>query len=454
MPRSRSSGSKRSKRRAGDVVTDGIADTDVVRLAASQQQLHIGRLLGAGTQGLVYEVALPGAGRLMALKWYRPDSASAGQFNRISRLLSFGTPGRAFLWPIDIARADNRPSFGYVMAARDSRFESLSTLMQAQVPVPLDVVCRAAGNLSDAFLALHSSGLCYADISFGNLFVDPVSGDIQICDNDNVCVDGERSDVLGTPYFMAPEIVRGEAVPSIVADRHSLAVVLFYLLLRHHPLFGAREHALPDLTPDSLRTLLGEEPLFIFDPDDQSNRPVSAAQDNPIIIWPALPGFVRELFTAAFTVGLRDHAAGRVTESQWRSAMRRLEDLVRRCPTCGSQQFYDPADPQPDCAQPSCRAALPEPVRLVTHTTVVLEAGNAIRRHHFVPTRSATTDAIIGRVMRHPETGQLALRNASQSAWLLHRPDRADAAIEPGVAVTIRSDMSISIDGVKGRLFA
>jgi DNA-binding helix-hairpin-helix protein with protein kinase domain len=326
--------------------------------------------------------------------------------------------------------------------------------MQAQVQIPLEIICRAAANLSDAFLALHSSGLCYADISFGNLFVDPASGDIQICDNDNVCVDGERSDVLGTPYFMAPEIVRGEAVPSIVADRHSLAVVLFYLLLRHHPLFGAREYALPDLTPDSLRELLGEQPLFIFDPDDSSNRPVSAAQENPIIIWPALPGFVRDLFTTAFTAGLRDYAAGRVTESQWRSAMRRLEDLVRRCPTCNSQQFYDPAEPQLVCAQPSCRAELPSPVRLVTYTTVVLQPGNAIKRHHFVPIRSAENDVVIGRVMRHPETGALALRNASSSSWLLNRPDRPEAIIEPGMAVTIRTDMTITVDNVRAQLFA
>ena len=203
----------------------------------------------------MYEVATSDVGRSLALKWYRPDSASASQLDRISRLLALGAPGRAFLWPIDIAHAENRPSFGYVMAARESRFESLSTLMDARVRIPLEVVCRAAANLADAFLALHASGLCYADISFGNLFVDPANGDVAICDNDNVGVDGERSDVLGTPYFMAPEIVRGEAVPSIVADRHSLAVVLFYLLLRHHPLFGAREHALHDLTPDSLRTL-------------------------------------------------------------------------------------------------------------------------------------------------------------------------------------------------------
>jgi eukaryotic-like serine/threonine-protein kinase len=433
-------------------MNDGLGATDVVRLAASRQQLRIGRLLGAGTQGLVYEVATSDVGRSLALKWYRPDSASASQLDRISRLLALGAPGRAFLWPIDIAHADNRPSFGYVMAARESRFESLTTLMDARVRIPLEVVCRSAANLADAFLALHASGLCYADISFGNLFVDPANGDVAICDNDNVGVDGERSDVLGTPYFMAPEIVRGEAVPSIVADRHSLAVVLFYLLLRHHPLFGAREHALHDLTPDSLRTLLGEQPLFIFDPQDRSNRPVSAAQQNPIVIWPALPGYVRELFTAAFTAGLRDPKAGRVTESQWRSAMQRLGDLVRVCPVCVSQQFYDVADPQSNCAQPECRAVLAPPALLVTHTTVVLEPGKAIRRHHFASVRSAESDAVIGQVIRHPQSGLLALRNASSRPWRLRRPERPEADVEPGVAVTIRADMTILVDGVPGKL--
>jgi len=263
----------------------------------------------------------------------------------------------------------------------------------------------------------------------------------------------DHGQIVGTPYFMAPEIVRGEAAPSIVADRHALAVVLFYLILRHHPLFGAREHALDDLTPDSLRALLGNQPLFIFDPDDQSNRPVSAAQDNPIIIWPALPGYVRELFTAAFTAGLHDPEAGRVAESQWRSAMRRLGDLVRRCTTCGSQQFYDSTRPRTECAQPDCRADLPEPALLVTHTTVVLEAGKAIRRHHFAPVRGEKTDLVIGRVIRHPETGMIALRNASSQRWLLHRENRPDANLEPGMAVTIRSGMSISVDGAKGQLY-
>ena len=46
----------------------------------------------------------------------------------------------------------------------------------------------------------------------------------------------------------------------------------------------------------------------------------------------------------------------------------------------------------------------------------------------------------------------IALRNASSQRWLLHRDDRPDANVEPGMAVTIRSGMSISVDGTKGQL--
>ena len=50
--------------------------------------------------------------------------------------------------------------------------------------------------------------------SFGNAFFDPDNGDVLIADNDNVSVDGAGVlGVLGTPRFMAPEVVRGEAVP-------------------------------------------------------------------------------------------------------------------------------------------------------------------------------------------------------------------------------------------------
>jgi hypothetical protein len=133
--------------------------------------------------------------------------------------------------------------------------------------------------------------------------------------------------------------------------------------------------------------------------------------------------------------------------------MRLSGDLVRQCPVCGSQQFWDPAEPHAECAQPSCGAVLAAPARLVTHTTVVLDAGKQIRRHHFTPLRNAETDVVIGSVLRHPETDVIALRNSSSRPWLLHRPERPDASVEPGMAITIRTGMSISVEGVKGQLY-
>ena len=103
---------------------------------------------------------------------------------------------------------------------------------------------RIGRNLVDAFAALHSAGLCYRDISFGNLWVDPATRDVAIIDNDNVGIDGADFLVKGTGRFMAPEILRDEALPSTVTDLHSLAVLLFYLFMHGHPLLGARRPVL------------------------------------------------------------------------------------------------------------------------------------------------------------------------------------------------------------------
>ena len=86
------------------------------------------------------------------------------------------------------------------------------------------------GLIADSFLKLHAKGLCYQDINFGNIFLDPVLGDICICDNDNVDINGERGGVFGTKKFMAPEIVRCEKRPDANTDLYSLAVVLFEML--------------------------------------------------------------------------------------------------------------------------------------------------------------------------------------------------------------------------------
>ncbi len=47
----------------------------------------------------------------------------------------------------------------------------------------------------------------------GGFFIDTRSGDVLVCDCDNVAADGDNFGIGGMPGFMAPEVVRGIAKP-------------------------------------------------------------------------------------------------------------------------------------------------------------------------------------------------------------------------------------------------
>ena len=116
------------------------------------------------------------------------------------------------------------------------------------------------------------------------MFFDPDTGDVLICDNDNVSANGiDNSSVYGTPRFMAPEIVMGQAKPSRNTDLYSLAVLLFYMFMMGHPLEGKLEAEIKCMDIHAMNKLYGKNPIFIYDPNDKSNRPVKGYQDNVII---------------------------------------------------------------------------------------------------------------------------------------------------------------------------
>jgi serine/threonine protein kinase len=94
---------------------------------------------------------------------------------------------------------------------------------------------------------IHEAGRAHGDISTHSVLVDPVAGDALLTDCDIVFKPGESaSSVIGSMGFIAPEIVETcnnpqgpQVLPNQETDRHSLAVLIYSLLLCRHPLEGA-----------------------------------------------------------------------------------------------------------------------------------------------------------------------------------------------------------------------
>jgi eukaryotic-like serine/threonine-protein kinase len=247
--------------------------------------------------------------------------------------------------------------------------------------------------------------------------------------------------VKGTNQFMAPEIVRDEAFPSTVTDLYSLAVFLFILFMRGHPLEGMRtisSYSWAQADHVSEHKLLlrnyGFEPLFVFDPDDDANRP---SPESPLLVyWPIFPRFFRDLFTRSFTDGLTDASlSGRVTGSVWRRALLRLADCHATC-TCNAAIFFDPDEPDRPCWR--CGQVPPAPPLLrLPGRTVVLAEGAVITSDHL--RRDRAYDESVAVVEAHPsQPGAVVLRNLSSVTWTVEPVGEEAKSVLPSQRLGVR----------------
>lgn len=428
---------------------DGLLRPGTVLVSEAGVQYRVAALLGAGGQGEVYQVEADGSQK--ALKWYFPKNAQSQQRKILERLVEMGAPDGAFLWPEDMITAPDGKTFGYIMPLRPRQYKGLVDLLKCRVDPSFFVRCRTAFNLARAYEKLHSMGNCYRDINYGNLFFDPATGDVLICDNDNVAPKDMPGLVQGTYGFMAPEIIRGEARPSRYTDQYSLAVLLFYIFCVAHPLHGKLEASIRCLDIPAQDRLYGTHPVFIYDPDNEENRPVSGVHDNAIVYWKLYPQELKDLFTESFTVGLRNPNQ-RVTEKRWMNAMANLMGGIVPCPKCGAELFYDPqkvSDGQAHLCW-RCRAAVPMPhvLKIGKQRQVLLP--NAVLRAYLLDSGS-DIDAVAGTVIQNPKNPKiLGLRNDSTANWTYLRADGTQTVVPPGRAATAAKDAKISFGSKTG----
>ncbi|MDR1618487.1 MAG: hypothetical protein LBS06_05495 [Treponema sp.] len=430
------------------------------------------RLLGQGGQGAVYEVTING--KPYALKWYTCQLQDRKAFKENIRQNIEGVERNLssddkFLWPLFLTndiRAGKTTSFGYVMALRPPEFTDFPAILNARdrgggkvAFASTEVMILAALNLVNAFRSLHRKGLSYQDLNDGNFFINTTTGDVLICDNDNVTPDGKVNSggVGGKPGYMAPEIVRGEAHPSERTDCHSLTVVLFKLFFRHSPLQGAAYEKLPCMTEKREMELFGTKPVFIYDPDDQSNRPVNGVHNNVIKLWPLFPEFFRDAFIHSFAKGMKNPQV-RMIENEWQKLLVRLRDeWYVTCPSCGRVIFPQGRDTAAGLKCSGCGASFSYPRRLVIKQgsmlyNVPLFPGKKIYACHIIKDSDDYRNVLGEVVMNKNNPSLWGIKNLSTGTWKIRPPGGTEREINGGGAIPIGAGLSVDFGGIDGNI--
>lgn len=416
------------------------------------------RKLGEGGQGTVYRVQDKN-GRVKALKWYSREQSTPKQRQAIEQLVRerlTGEEARYFVWPQDIAVIEGEyQRFGYIMDEIDMRrFATLGEVMAKLKPAPyLRERCIISARLAAAFRALHLKGYYYSDISMDNFLFDPKTGDILICDNDNVGVQElTQAQVLGTMEFMAPEVILNQKKPSKQTDLYSLAVLLFYFWIWHHPMHGLLEYHIHIWDLPAKRKVYGEEALFIFDTQDMRNcLPDDPDYQSPQMMWQACPQPLRELFMRAFTVGVRD-VSSRISEGEWRGLFTVLSEHILVC-SCRAQNFWWEGLTNVQCWH--CHKTLPMPMRLIILSRVdkrilFVNAGLKVYRS---AVEKGGSDEVIAELVQNPSNpAQWGLKNMTMESWEYCLPDGTVKEVPPQRAVPLNPQLEIRFPaGATGR---
>ena len=386
--------------------------------------------LGRGGQGIVYLVEV--CGEKKALKWYlnAPDDKF---YRNLEHNIASGAPSDAFLWP-EYLTEKQQGSYGYIMKLRPQNYYEFGNFLLAKVSFKsFTAMLSAAMRICDGFMMLNRFGYSYQDLNDGNFFIDPQTGDVLICDNDNVMPQGEKSGIMGKARYMAPEIVAG-GIPDKYSDRFSLSVILFMLFYANHPFEGAKVVACPCMTESFEKRFYGSEALFIYDPIDKSNLPVRGIHQNVIRRWPVFPQLLRDTFIEEFSKEKLQNPSSRMIEQNWKKIISTVRDSLVVCRHCAEETFVNVSNTTDKCM--NCGKDVDLSKRLVINnrslplinkTAIYIDEDNT-------PDGVVTTDS----------NGFMLIKNVSTETWTVETPSGKIKTVAPNEILPVKEGLKIT----------
>ena len=430
-------------------------------------RIRVEEFIAEGGQGEVYRVDYNGEKK--ALKWYKPEALRDPIlfYDNLKNNAAKGSPDKAFLWP-DAVTEKSGGTFGYIMELKPDGFDSFVDILNTykleidpltgrgvKRPVKfntLSAMVTCVINIVNAFRQLHRAGKSYQDLNDGGFFINVNTGAVLVCDCDNIAPDGSNFGIGGKPGYMAPEVVRGIAQPNVQTDKYSLAVVLFKLLFRGDPMEGEKVVRDVCLTESSELKHYGQNAVFVYDPDDDSNRPVRGIHDNIIKFWRIYPDYIKDAFIRSFTTGISDPTK-RIIENEWQKLFIRLRSEIIQC-GCGrtnfSSMFIHQNEKTFKC--PKCGMEFVTIGFSNRKYRTPLYLGCTFYTCEIIPESDDFT-AVAGELVENKlKPGVLGIKNCSDRQWKAKMPDGKFYDITPGKGFPVWQGLEIDFGEVKAQI--
>jgi hypothetical protein len=229
-----------------------------------------------------------------------------------------------------------------------------------------------------------------------------------------------------------------------MSDRFSLLVVLFLLFTFSHPLEG-KKTCVPCLTEEFEKRFYGEQPVFIFDPDDHTNAPVPNIHKNAIKGWQSLPEYLKVQFVTAFSGEVMGDPNRRIMEKTWLQILIRMKGEIYKCP-CGEVYFADPqaSNPCPACGKKNTFSAY---IKFLRYNVAVHQRTKLFACHtekDWEALKTVTEESVL-------KDGQFALKNVSGKPWT-SLENETPSTVDPDGFCVLKKGVTINFGGVSAQI--
>lgn len=195
---------------------------------------RIGRRVGAGASGAVYEAVRTEDARPVAIKLLRAatahDAASSDRLRREAEALGLAWHPNV----VEVLDHGRLPDGTTYMVMERLEGETLASRVERHGPMSEAALLPVLEQITGALVAIHAAGVVHRDLKPDNVFLQSLSGDaptVKLLDFGIAKVEWEEMRItgsgtpLGTPGFMAPEQEAGEDVDGR-ADVYSVGALL------------------------------------------------------------------------------------------------------------------------------------------------------------------------------------------------------------------------------------